>query len=105
QYEDGGEFSDFFESLSGGAGRSAGAGRSGGSKARFRGQDYQAELEITLADAATTHQRVLTVNGKNIRITIPAGVANGQVIKLKGHGAPGTNGGPDGDLYITFSIT
>jgi len=96
---DGGEFSDFFESLFGGGGR-----RSGGSKARFRGQDYQAELQINLAEAASTHQRVLTVNDKNIRITIPAGVANGQVIKLKGHGAPGANGGPDGDLYITFVI-
>lgn len=97
---DGGEFSDFFESLFGGTGR-----RSGGSKAKFRGQDYQAELQISLEEAATTHQRVLTVNGKNIRITIPAGVENGQVIKLKGHGGPGANGGPDGDLYITFSVT
>lgn len=44
------------------------------------------------------------MNGKNIRITIPAGIENGQVIKLKGYGAPGVNGGPNGDLYITFSI-
>jgi curved DNA-binding protein len=44
------------------------------------------------------------VNGKNIRITIPAGVENGQKIRLKGHGAPGVNGGPAGDLYITFII-
>lgn len=94
-------FSDFFESLFGHAGRNQGAQ---GGQAKFRGQDYQAELEISLAEAATTHQRVLTVNGKNIRITIPAGVENGQIIKLKGHGAPGVNGGPDGDLYITFSI-
>ena len=97
---DGGEFSDFFESLFGGGSR-----RSGGSKARFRGEDYHAELQISLAEAATTHQRVLNVNEKNIRITIPAGVEDGQVIKLKGHGAPGANGGPDGDLYITFIIT
>lgn len=94
-----GGFSDFFESLFGGAGR-----RSSGGNTRFRGQDYQAELQLSLTEAAATHQRVLTVNGKNIRITIPAGVANGQVIKLKGHGAPGANGGPDGDLYITFTI-
>ncbi|HEY4336014.1 MAG TPA: DnaJ C-terminal domain-containing protein, partial [Puia sp.] len=99
---DGGEFSDFFESLFGGGG--GGGRRNSGSKARFRGQDYQAELSISLTEAAATHQRVLTVNDKNIRITIPAGVANGQVIKLKGHGAPGANGGPDGDLYITFNI-
>ncbi len=100
QGDDSGEFSDFFESLFG-----RGSSRSGGARGAFRGQDYQAELQISLEDAATTHQRVLTVNGKNIRITIPAGVENGQVIKLKGHGAPGANGGPDGDLYITFSIT
>ena len=106
QSSDDSGFSDFFESLFGRAGRSGAGGQGGqGGQTRFRGQDYQAELEISLAEAATTHQRVLTVNGKNIRITIPAGVENGQVIKLKGHGAPGVNGGPQGDLYLTFSIT
>ncbi|HVN67582.1 MAG TPA: J domain-containing protein, partial [Candidatus Sulfotelmatobacter sp.] len=102
-----GDFSDFFESLFGNAGRSGAGGGTRNTQnrnARYRGQDYTAELQITLDEAASTHQRVLTVNGKNIRITIPAGVANGQVIKLKGHGAPGANGGPDGDLYITFNI-
>jgi curved DNA-binding protein len=99
-FEDGGEFSDFFESLFG-RGSTSGAGRS---RNRFRGQDLQAELHLTLASAYQTHQQVLTVNGKNIRITIPAGVENGQVIKLKGHGSPGINDGPDGDLYITFVI-
>ena len=44
------------------------------------------------------------MNGKGIRLTIPAGVENGQVIKIAGHGGPGVNGGPNGDLYITFSI-
>jgi len=44
------------------------------------------------------------VNGKKIRITIPAGVENGQTIKLGGQGAPGINGGPAGDLYLTFVI-
>jgi curved DNA-binding protein len=61
-------------------------------------------LHLGLTEAAATHQQVLTVNEKNIRITIPAGVENGQVIKLNGHGGPGANGGPDGDLYITFVI-
>ena len=91
-----GEFSDFFESLFGRSAR--------GGNAAFRGQDYQAELHLNLSEAAATHQQVMTVNGKNIRITVPAGVENGQVIKLKGHGGPGTNGGPDGDLYLTFVI-
>ena len=95
-------FSDFFESLFGrGAGSSSGGRRS---SMKFRGEDYQAEMHLNLTDAAKTHQQVLTVNGKKIRITIPGGVANGQVIKLKGHGAPGINGGPNGDLYITFII-
>lgn len=92
-------FSDFFESLFGNR-RQGGGG--GGRK--YRGQDYNAELHLNLRDAAKTHQQTLTVNGKQIRITIPAGVANGQVIKLREHGAPGANGGPNGDLYITFII-
>jgi len=92
-----GDFSEFFSSMFGNTGR---ANR----QTQFRGQDYQAELQLNLTDAYTTHQQTLTVNGKNIRITIPAGIENGQKIKLKGHGAPGANGGPHGDLFITFSI-
>ena len=76
----------------------------GQSSAGFRGQDYNAELQLSLREAAETHKQVLNVNGKNIRITVPAGIANGQTIKLRGHGAPGVNGGPAGDLYITFVI-
>ncbi len=94
------DFSDFFASM---FGRSEG-GRSGGRQSKFRGQDFNSELHLNLADAYTTHKQTLTVNGKNIRITIPAGVEDGQVIKLKGHGGEGINGGPAGDLYITFMI-
>jgi len=94
--EFGGQFSDFFESLFGHSGAR--------SQAKFRGQDYHAELRLQLQEAYKTHQQVFTVNGKNIRITVPAGVENGQVIKLKGHGGTGINGGPAGDLYITFII-
>ncbi|MEP7377594.1 MAG: J domain-containing protein [Chitinophagaceae bacterium] len=98
--DDDGAFSDFFESLFGGS--SGGGGRR--SQAKFRGKDLQAELRLGLKDVYTSHQQTLTVNGKNIRITIPAGVENGQVIKLKGYGGPGANAGPAGDLYITFII-
>ncbi|HQW83739.1 MAG TPA: J domain-containing protein [Ferruginibacter sp.] len=93
---EGGDFSSFFESMFGSAGRQ---------QAKFRGQDYHAELTLSLEAAIQTQQQVLTINGKNIRITIPAGVENGQQIKLKGYGAAGLNGGPAGDLYITFNIT
>ena len=68
-------------------------------------QDIEAELQLTLREAAVTHKQTFTVGGETLRITVPAGVANGQVIKLKGHGGKGANGGPDGDLYITFVIS
>jgi curved DNA-binding protein len=92
-----GAYSDFFEQMFGAGSRSR--------SSKFRGQDYQAELHLSLRDAAKTHQQTLTVNEKNIRITIPAGVEDGQVIKLKDHGGPGANGGPNGDLYISFVLT
>lgn len=90
------DFSSFFESLFGSSGRK--------SRTKFRGQDYNAELQINLNDVMHTHQQTFTINGKNIRITVPAGIENGQVIRLKGYGAPGINNGPAGDLYITFTI-
>ena len=93
----GGDFSDFFNSMYGSA-------RSGRTQSKYRGQDFNAELQLDLASAYTTHKQNLAVNGKNIRITIPAGVENGQIIKIAGHGGPGANGGPNGDLYITFTI-
>jgi len=71
---------------------------------KYRGVDYNAELHLDLINAFKTHKQTLTVNGKNIRITIPAGIENGQIIKISGHGGKGTNSGPNGDLYITFSI-
>jgi curved DNA-binding protein len=95
-----GDYSDFFESLFGNMGAQSGRGNR-----KFKGQDYQAEIRISLRDAYNTHKQTLTVNGKNLRITIPAGIANGQTIKLAGQGAAGANGGPNGDLYITFSIS
>lgn len=95
------DFSDFFESMFGG--RPSG-GFTGGRQVKYRGQDFNAELQLQLKDVYTTHKRTLTINGKNIRITIPAGIENGQTIKIKGHGGPGRNGGPKGDLFITFAI-
>lgn len=89
------DYSDLFGSMFGGR---------GGRQAKFRGQDYTAELGLELLDAFRTHKRTLTVNGKQIRITIPAGVEDGQTIRISGHGGPGANGGPSGDLYITFHI-
>lgn len=93
------DFSDFFASMFGNAG-----GGSQRSQAQFRGQDFNAQLSIDIKEAYQTHKKELTVNGKNIRITIPAGIEDQQTIKIKGFGGEGVNNGPKGDLYITFSI-
>ncbi|MFK5973325.1 MAG: J domain-containing protein [Flavobacteriaceae bacterium] len=95
------DFSDFFESMFGGA---TSGGFSASGQIKFRGQDINAELHLQLRDVFETHKQTLRVNQKNIRITIPAGIENGQTIKISGHGGPGRNAGPNGDLYITFSV-
>jgi curved DNA-binding protein len=97
---DGGDFSDFFESMFG-----SGFERAQGRAVKFKGPDYNAELHLNIRDIYETHKRTLTIDGKNIRLTIPAGVRDGQVIKIKGQGGDGVNGGPKGDLYIRFSIS
>jgi curved DNA-binding protein len=92
------DYSDFFESMfSGGPSRGRG-------NVKFRGQDFHAQLQLDIRDVYISHKRTLTVNGKNIRISIPAGVENGQRIKIAGHGGEGMNGGPKGDLIIQFTI-
>lgn len=88
------DFSDFFSSLFGKKER----------RTNLKGQDYQAELHLSLKAAAETHQQTLSVNNKKLRITVPAGVENKQVIKLKGQGGAASKGGQAGDLYITFII-
>ncbi|MDD2635391.1 MAG: J domain-containing protein [Bacteroidales bacterium] len=96
----GNDYSDFFEYMFG--------GRRASSQQEhhpiFKGQDYHSELHLDLKDVYTTQRQVLSVNNKNIRLTIPAGVENGQVIRIKGKGGAGFNGGPNGDLFIKFVI-
>lgn len=98
-FSGGGDYSDFFESMFGG--RSAG-GRS--QNRQSKGGDFNAELHLDLKEVYTTQKRELTINSKKIRLTIPAGVENGQVIKISGMGGEGSNGGPKGDLFLTFTI-
>ncbi|MEX0811426.1 MAG: J domain-containing protein [Chitinophagales bacterium] len=96
----GGDFSDFFESMFGNAGAASGRRRS----TKFKGQDLNAELQLNLRDVYKTHKQLLTINGQKIRLTIHAGIEDGQIIKITGKGGKGVNGGPNGDLYIKFSI-
>ena len=93
-----GGFSDFFEQLFGGA---RGRQRRPSSP---RGQDYEAELHLALRDTYESHKQILTVNGQQLRVTIPAGVADGQRLRLRGHGGEAPQGGTKGDLIITFRI-
>ena len=86
-------FSDFFEQLFGSGFRQRQA---------KKGRDLQATLSISLLEAATEHKQTFTINDEKIRINIPAGIGEGQKIKIKGHG--GMNNGVRGDLYITFHI-
>lgn len=107
QYGGGGyseeDFSDFFGSMFGGGGGGGFSGQRRGSS-QLKGQDFSAELQLNLTDVYETHKRTLTINGKNIRLTIPAGVKDGQVIKIKGHGGKGQQGAPSGDLKIKIKV-
>lgn len=92
------DFSEFFSAMFGGE-----AGRRS-NRNKFRGQDIHATLQLKLTDVYKTQKQTITVNGKNIRLTFPAGIEDGQVIKIAGQGGQGVNNGPNGDLYITFMI-
>ena len=92
------DFSDFFSSMFGNQ------ERGGRSQPKYRGQDIQAQLQIDIKEAYSTHKKEFSVNGKSIRITIPAGIEDQQTIKINGYGSPGLNNGLNGDLYLTFSI-
>ena len=94
------DFSDFFSSMFGNQGA-----RQTRQPVAFKGSDHNAELHLNLRDIYQTHKQTVTVNGKKLSITIPAGIENGQTLKIAGQGGQGVNGGPAGDLYITISFT
>ncbi|WP_026463386.1 J domain-containing protein [Adhaeribacter aquaticus] len=100
------DFSDFFSSFFGEMGGAAAGSRGGRRRnsSSFKGQDLRADITLPLEEAFTGGKKTITVNGKNLRITIKPGVEDGQTIRLKGNGGPGMNGGENGDLYLTFRI-
>ncbi len=93
------DFSDFFSSMFGGARQ-----QSSRRQRQFKGNDFHAEMHLNLTDVLNSKKHTITVNGKNIRLTIPAGIENGQVIKIKGYGEKVGEGGVNGDLFIRFTI-
>ena len=105
------DFSDFFSSLFGGGSPFAGAG------ARAGGRDLHARVEITLEEAYSGTTRTLELkrpevkpdgtvelSSHTVRVAIPAGVTEGQLIRLAGQGHPAAGGGTAGDLYLEAHI-
>ena len=97
EFGDGG-FSEFFDRL---FGDGAGVRTSG----PLRGLDREALLDLSLEDAVTGGRRHLSVDdGRSVDVNFPAGVREGQLIRLAGQGAPGRDGGPAGDLYLRVRL-
>lgn len=92
-------FADFFSSVFGN-GFNSGQARQRTNK----GQDYNAQAQITLEEAFTGTTRQLQLDDTKLEMKLKSGVANGQVLRLKGKGGKGSNGGTDGDLYITIHV-
>ncbi len=99
----GGNFSDFFESIFGGRGGDA-RGPGQRSTRPTRGQDLQAEMEITLEDSYNGATKQITLNGQKLNMNLKPGVYDGMVLRMKGKGGTGMNGGEPGDLHITFKL-
>lgn len=94
------DFSEFFENLFGGGFR----GGSRGGRMAYPGQDYRADIEISLEEAYHGTTRQLQLEDQTLRIKIKPGIADGQLLRLKGKGGKGANGGKDGDLYLTVHV-
>ena len=77
----------------------------GGEPLRMRGADARYALAVNFLDAVTGATRTLTLpEGRTLDVTIPAGIEDGQTLRLKGQGGAGWNGGPDGDALIEIHI-
>lgn len=104
----GGGFSDFFQSFFGG-GQSQGGGfgrgqRQGGFR-QMKGQNYEADIRLSLTDAYHGTSTVLNVDNRKIKINLKPGVKDGQTLRVKGKGAASQSGGENGDLLLKISVS
>jgi curved DNA-binding protein len=106
EFGEGGDFSDFFESLFGARGARGGRARTAGFDGfSTRGADQEATLELSLEEAARGGRRKISLgDGRDYEVNVPAGVRDGQRIRLAGEGGPGAAGGPAGDLFLRVRI-
>jgi curved DNA-binding protein len=80
-------------------------GGRGGRRSRVsKGEDFEAETTLSLEEAYHGSARLLKINDQTIKISMKPGIADGQVLRVAGKGGRGSNGGPNGDLYITVRI-
>jgi curved DNA-binding protein len=91
-------FSDFFENIFGGGSR----GRK--TKQSRKGNDYEAELEISLEESYTGVSRYIETGEEKLKIDLKPGIKEGQVLRIKGKGGMGINGGQRGDIYVKIHV-
>ncbi len=108
------DLNDLFNQTSGGRGgsifdilfgRGGGFGNAGGHRFNQKGQDLKTEVYISLEEAYNGTTRIIEVNGQKLRIKLKKGTTDQQQLKLKGKGGKGSNGVPNGDLYIKVNIS
>ncbi len=100
QFDDG-DFSDFFESFFGGGGFNRGGG---GRPRAYKGEDYTAQVQVSLEEAYTGTTRVLDLGEQKLQMKIKPGTIDGHKMRLKGKGGAGINGGTAGDIFITVRV-
>jgi len=96
------DFSDIFGSAFGGGG--GGSPFGGGQQQTAKGQDQSHEITVTFMTALKGGTEDIRVGDASVSLQIPAGIESGTKLRLKGKGAPGTTGGPSGDMIVTVSV-